>query len=417
MRTIGRKVVRMLSVAAICALPIQGLAATTVGQDQVLSISIKPADGTSGQTVTTGSGVKSGHIQDGAVTSTKIIDSAVTNSKIADGAVGDTKITGPISTSKLNIGSTAGTVAAGDHNHDGLYQKKYANVIVVAKSGGNFTDPVTAVNSVIGASANNPYLIKIMPGVYDIGQNNIAMKEFVDIEGSGEGITTITGNLEGTPGLLQGAANCELRFIKIKNTADWQAYGVIVSGPSPFIKMNKITIEMNESSATTAILNNGDASISDLQIISSNNAIKNNGTISLTKANINSNGVGIYNFGSAVITNSYINAPNGTAVNNNGSLATVSIGNSELIGPIVNGNATLAMKNVAMSGNLTNNGSGVASVYNSIITGSVNNSGPPFVSTLNMGLTQVKSESFFNTGGVFKCFNVYDDNFLPITCQ
>lgn len=60
--------------------------------DSILSQHIKEADGTSGQDTNTGSGIKTGHIQDGAVTT----------SKIADGAVTDAKITGPISGSKIS---------------------------------------------------------------------------------------------------------------------------------------------------------------------------------------------------------------------------------------------------------------------------------------------------------------------------
>lgn len=55
------------------------------------------------------------------------------------------------------------------HDHDSAYQKKYANVIVVAKSGGDLTDPISAMNSISDASATNHFLLKIMPGVYDIG--------------------------------------------------------------------------------------------------------------------------------------------------------------------------------------------------------------------------------------------------------
>jgi hypothetical protein len=46
--------------------------AANVAANTVVSSSIKPADGTTGQSLTTGSGVKTGHIQDGAVTAAKI---------------------------------------------------------------------------------------------------------------------------------------------------------------------------------------------------------------------------------------------------------------------------------------------------------------------------------------------------------
>jgi len=85
----------------------------------------------------------------------------------------------------------------------------YANVIVVAKSGGDFTDPVAAVNSISDASASNPYLIKIMPGTYEIG-SNITMKNHVSIEGSGQETTYINATYS-TPyssgGSLVVAAN------------------------------------------------------------------------------------------------------------------------------------------------------------------------------------------------------------------
>ena len=69
-------------------------------------------------------------------------------------------------------------------------------MIVVAKSGGDFTDPVEAMNSTSDASANNSYLIKLMPGVYDLGTNNpLRMKEYVDIVGSGTNTTSIIGTV------------------------------------------------------------------------------------------------------------------------------------------------------------------------------------------------------------------------------
>ena len=85
-----------------------------------------------------------------------------------------------------------------------------ANIVI----GGNYTDigtiifvspkpgdtPTTAgtallntLNGITDNSATNPYLIKVGPGIYDLGTSSLQMKEYVDIEGSGEKTTKITG--------------------------------------------------------------------------------------------------------------------------------------------------------------------------------------------------------------------------------
>lgn len=165
--------------------------AFAVPDDSILSKHIKEADGTSGQNTNSGSGIKTGHIQDGAVTTTKIIDGAVT----------DAKITGPISRSKL---------------------EKYAKVAVVAQDGGDYTDPVVAMNTLASwcgtPSSTNPCLLKIMPGVYDVGVNSLQMASYVDIEGSGENVTKITGNVTSwNSGVVRGSSDAEIRFLTVEN--------------------------------------------------------------------------------------------------------------------------------------------------------------------------------------------------------
>ena len=49
---------------------------------------------------------------------------------------------------------------------------------------------LAALSGISGASATNPYLLKIEPGVYDMGSNGLSLLPYVDVEGSGEGVTT-----------------------------------------------------------------------------------------------------------------------------------------------------------------------------------------------------------------------------------
>ena len=107
-----------------------------------------------------------------------ILQNAVTGNIIAAGAVTNDKIqVGTITKDRL-----AFTVDSA----------KYANLVIVAKSGGDFTSPIDAINSVTTASAANPFVVKVMPGVYDLGTSSLQMKEYVYLEGSGEDSTVIT---------------------------------------------------------------------------------------------------------------------------------------------------------------------------------------------------------------------------------
>jgi len=95
------------------------------------------------------------------------------------------------------------------------------NIVTVGKSNGQFTDPVAAVASITDASAINPYLVVIGPGVYTITQT-LVMKQYVSIAGSGEETTKITGAIS-TPFftssvIVRGASNAALSSLTVENT-------------------------------------------------------------------------------------------------------------------------------------------------------------------------------------------------------
>jgi len=78
---------------------------------------------------------------------------------------------------------------------------------------------LNAVDKTAEASETMPFLIIIEPGIYDIQGNTLQMNAYVDIQGSGENVTKITGNINASDsGVLCGADNAELRFLTVENT-------------------------------------------------------------------------------------------------------------------------------------------------------------------------------------------------------
>lgn len=226
-----RKILMVLIV--LTAILINSGAFAAVNDDQVTSQKIKEADGTSGQNTNSGSGVKTGHIQDGAVT--------------------DAKIGGTISQSKVT-GLEAALVGKSDvtHNHDNLYQQKYGKIAIVAQTGGDYADPVSALNAIATwcgtPSATNPCLMKLMPGVYDIGSNSLLMLSYVDIEGSGERTTVITSN--SAVGTVQGSRNAELRFLTINGLG-----GLGISNNNADLSLTNVSVNVAGSGWITGIKN------------------------------------------------------------------------------------------------------------------------------------------------------------------
>jgi len=98
---------------------------------------------------------------------------------------------------------------------------------------------LTAIDAITDASSTNRYLILIEPGVYDIGTETFAMKSYVDVQGSGENVTKITGSVSNIPpaakvGVVEGADNAELRFVTVENTGtSTSVVAILNSGASP----------------------------------------------------------------------------------------------------------------------------------------------------------------------------------------
>ncbi len=130
------------------------------------------------------------------------------------------------------------------------YQGRYARTVVVSPVVvDGAIDPVQSGTALLAAmagiaspAATNPFLLKLEPGTYDLGSNSLMMKSYVDIEGSGQDVTTVTSAVpgancstgQGIAATITGAANAEIRDLTVKatNPSYPTAISAVVPGPT-----------------------------------------------------------------------------------------------------------------------------------------------------------------------------------------
>ena len=134
----------------------------------------------------------------------------------------------------------------------------FAKVVNVALSGGDYTSPIVAMNNVSNGdawcgvpSANNPCLVQIQPGIYDLGSPDVAtlnLLPYVTIAGAGEGVTVLRGSGgSGTNGVVtvrSGNGTLAIRDLTIQNTGgDTKSFAVSSdSGVGPAL-FERVTVE------------------------------------------------------------------------------------------------------------------------------------------------------------------------------
>lgn len=100
----------------------------------------------------------------------------------------------------------------------------YTRTLVVSPTGNSAADGSTLLSALDKLwprpSSTNRWLIKLEPGVFDVGNEPVVMQEYVDIEGSGVASTIIRGTVAPPPtsllgGVVEGADHCEIRQLTI----------------------------------------------------------------------------------------------------------------------------------------------------------------------------------------------------------
>ena len=231
----------------------------------------------------------------------------------------------PLNNSTLNTNLNADLL---DGLHASAIQPHYQGVKVVAKSGGDYTTVSAALASITDAGDTNRYLVKVMPGVYS---EQVTMKPYVDIEGSGELTTKISYTGSGSPntGTVLGASNAELRFLSVENTGG-AGCAIAIYNNGASVRLTHVTASASGGSVTnrTVLNNTGSPVMTNVTISASGGAGGSNSGVEnqyaspvMTNVTVSASGntgynTGVFNYhSSATIQNSVISAGGASGTN------------------------------------------------------------------------------------------------------
>jgi hypothetical protein len=111
--------------------------------------------------------------------------------------------------------------------------------------------------SVITANASTTWLVKLEPGVYDLGGQSLPLEPYVDLEGSGVDVTYLQSTRNGA--IVIGADRSELRSLTVRNQGGvTTAVGVALG--SMHARITDVAIDVTGTSAT-GVQNAGDDTV------------------------------------------------------------------------------------------------------------------------------------------------------------
>jgi len=320
----------------------------------------------------------------------------------------------------------------------------------------NGTALVSALAGITTNSAGNPWLLKVEPGIYDVGSSPLIMKPYVDLEGSGEITTIITAASLTGSGTVSAASNSQIRFVTIRNTgggASAIAVGRIAGGGNIMLlhatviasggTSNNIGIfvggfeSVNGESVTVNVSGSGSSPASGIQggpaVTLANSRITVSGGTANAGVSAGSSGGGSADLSDVTIT---VDGPAGSQNSGFGSFkAGVTVrnsriavtGGSQATGVVQTGNntdirnstvtaqqATTASYGMSIDTGLT---SGVSNINNSTIVGDTNYIRVNPTCSAFVGASQLKGGSVTG-GGTAVCAGVFDGSytFFASTC-
>jgi hypothetical protein len=143
----------------------------------------------------------------------------------------------------------------------------YVRTLVVGSGGSpttNGSNLLSAIASITTASASNPWLVKVEPGIFDLGASTLTMKSYVDVEGSGRNSTVITSTASWTV-LANTGTSAELRDLTVKNTSSGMASGIYMV--SSDFRLSRVNVDVDTGDQGVAMeVVNSSPSLTDISV-------------------------------------------------------------------------------------------------------------------------------------------------------
>lgn len=147
------------------------------------------------------------------------------------------------------------------------YYRKLVQTVWVSPVPGDATASGTAlrnaVNAITTASATRRFVVKVEPGIYDLGANRLAMKPFVDIEGSGQQATVIrgAGGSSDIDGVVLGANNSELRDLQVQCAATGTSHAIAIYNGQAAGRFTDLTVTTSGGTSNWGFRNHGSSAV------------------------------------------------------------------------------------------------------------------------------------------------------------
>lgn len=151
----------------------------------------------------------------------------------------------------------------------GYYSKPVQTVYVHPVPGDNTASGTALLNAMSGitnASATKRYVIKVEPGIYDLGSTMLTQKPYVDLEGSGQQATVIQGagnndsNLE--TAVIKGGSSAEIRHLQVKSTGSLsQQISIAILVLDADTRLTDVTVVSSGGTSNWAVRNRNSSAV------------------------------------------------------------------------------------------------------------------------------------------------------------